>query len=109
MSAAPRPPTPDDRLGGSLDPPPYLSIAQLARFVPWSPPAIRRMVSRGQLRVGRHYFQPSGPGGQLVFSWRGIVEYIEASGPVRTEADRAAVGLAVDVDAIKEEAKALLG
>lgn len=88
----------------------YLSVAQLAECVPWSQAAIRRMVSRGQLKAGVHYFQPSGPGGQLVFSWQAIVEYIEAGEPAaKPGGELAALGLVMDVDAIKEEAKTLLG
>jgi len=55
----------------------YLSVEQLAARTPWSPDAIRRMVTRGVLRRGVHYFQPFGSRSQLVFKWRAIVSLIE--------------------------------
>ena len=65
----------------------YLDAAQLAARAPWSVEAIRRMVSRGVLRRGVHYFQPLGPRTQLIFKWSAIVTLIEgipsAAAPVR--------------------------
>jgi hypothetical protein len=55
----------------------YLDAAQLATRTPWSVEAIRRMVSRGVLRRGVHYFQPLGPRTQLIFKWSAIVALIE--------------------------------
>jgi len=55
----------------------YLDGAQLAARTPWSVEAIRRMVSRGVLRRGVHYFQPLGPRTQLIFKWSAIVTLIE--------------------------------
>jgi len=55
----------------------YLDAVQLAARAPWSVEAIRRMVSRGLLRRGVHYFQPVGPRAQLVFKWSAIVALIE--------------------------------
>jgi len=57
----------------------YLSVEQLATITPWSEEAIRRMVSRGVLRKGVHYFQPLGPRSHLVFKWSAVVELIEGA------------------------------
>jgi hypothetical protein len=65
----------------SAPPREYLDAAQLAARAPWSVEAIRRMVSRGVLRRGVHYFQPLGPRTQLIFKWSAIVALIEG-GPV---------------------------
>jgi hypothetical protein len=58
--------------------PEYMSIVQLAAWTPWSEDAIRRMVTRGVLRKGVHYFQPFGSRSQLVFKWWAIVNLIES-------------------------------
>jgi hypothetical protein len=57
--------------------PPYLSSAELAAQTPWSVEAIRRMVTRGVLKRGEHYFQPLGARTQLLFKWTAIVALIE--------------------------------
>ena len=61
--------------------PPYLSTEQLAALTPWSVEAIRRMVTRGVLRRGEHYFQPLGARTQLLFKWPAIVALIERPEP----------------------------
>jgi hypothetical protein len=61
--------------------PPYLSTEQLAALTPWSVEAIRRMVSRGVLKRGEHYFQPLGARTQLLFKWPAIVALIERPAP----------------------------
>jgi hypothetical protein len=61
--------------------PPYLSSAELAAQTPWSVEAIRRMVTRGVLRRGEHYFQPLGARTQLLFKWTAIVALIERPEP----------------------------
>jgi hypothetical protein len=55
----------------------YMSATQLAARTPWSVEAIRRMVSRGVLKRGVHFFQPLGPRSQLLFKWSAIVALIE--------------------------------
>jgi hypothetical protein len=57
----------------------YLSVEQLAAITPWSEEAIRRMVSRGVLKKGVHYFQPLGARSRLVFKWSAIVQLIEGA------------------------------
>lgn len=61
----------------------YLSAEQLAQLTPWSTEAIEKMIQRGALRLGLHFFQPSGRRGQRIFRWDRIVELIEGrSAPV---------------------------
>jgi hypothetical protein len=55
----------------------YLTVAQLAALTPWSIEAIYRMMRRGVLREGVHYFQPQGVRTQLIFKWSTIVRFIE--------------------------------
>lgn len=55
----------------------YLSIAQLAELTPWTINSIEKMVRRGVLVRGIHYFQPGGRRGRLVFKWDPIVAFIE--------------------------------
>ena len=59
----------------------YLNAEQLAAVTPWSVEAIRRMVSRGVLKRGEHYFQPLGARTQLLFKWPAIVALIERPEP----------------------------
>ena len=66
--------------------PPYLSTEQLAQVTPWSVQAINTMRKRGVFKLGAHYFQPTGRGGQVIFKWAAVVELIE---------DRASQGGAV--------------
>ncbi|MFI5398591.1 MAG: hypothetical protein ACHQ9S_23925 [Candidatus Binatia bacterium] len=56
---------------------PYLSIQQLAEVTPWTVDAIRKMVARGVVKLGVHYFRPLGRRRELVFKWDAIVELIE--------------------------------
>lgn len=51
-----------------------MSVAELAALTPWTPQAIRLMVSRGILREGVHYFHV---GRRPVFKWAAIVAFIE--------------------------------
>lgn len=55
----------------------YLNAEQLAAVTPWSPDAIRRMVTRGTLKKNVHYFQPLGPRTQMLFKWAAIIAFIE--------------------------------
>lgn len=85
------------------EPRPYLTLKQLAEVGPWSERAIRRRVSAGLLRRGFHFFQPGGAGGQLIFDWKAIEEYIRAGSSARSHylAEE-------EVNALVEEAKTLL-
>jgi len=62
----------------------YLSAEQLAALTPWSPDAIEKMVRRGTLARGVHYFQPAGRRGRLLFKWDAIVALIEC-GPIQCD------------------------
>lgn len=55
----------------------YLNAEQLAELTPWSTDAIEKMVRRGTLKIGVHYFQPFGHRSQLLFKWHAIVALIE--------------------------------
>jgi hypothetical protein len=57
----------------------------LAQWTPWTPDAIEKMVRRGVLVRGVHYFQPFGRRGRLVFKWGAIVALIEGQS-TRSEA-----------------------
>jgi hypothetical protein len=63
---------------------PYLFVEQLASLTPWSVDAIEKMVRRGPLVRGIHYFQPTGKRGRLIFKWTAIVALIEGL-PVHSE------------------------
>jgi hypothetical protein len=58
-------------------PPAYLSAEQLAQQTPWSIDALEKMIQRGDLRRGLHWFQPKGAGTQRIFKWSAIVAWIE--------------------------------
>jgi len=58
-------------------PPAYLSADQLALQTPWSVDALEKMIQRGELRRGVHWFQPKGPGTQRIFKWSAIAAWIE--------------------------------
>jgi hypothetical protein len=59
------------------EPRPYLNTAQLAAVTPWTPEAIKKMVARGELLQGVHWFQPAGPRSTRVFNWQAVRAYIE--------------------------------
>jgi len=64
---------------------PYLSIEQLAAVTPWTVNAIRKLIARGVLQLGVHYFQPFGRRRGLFFKWSAIVAMIEQQPPVMEE------------------------
>jgi len=66
-------------------PKPYLSAEELSERTPWTLDAIEKMIRRGVLIRGVHYFQPFGRRGRLVFKWKAIVALIEGR-PIRSEA-----------------------
>jgi len=95
--------------------PPYISTEQLAELTPWSVQAINTMRKRGIFKVGVHYFQPAGKGGQVIFKWAAVVELIESGALKDTDVvDHAptVVGLAngkvIDVNEATERANRLL-
>ena len=60
----------------------YLSADQLAGVGPWSGNAIEKLIKRGILRRGVHFFQPFGHRTHLIFKWSAIVALIEGTGGV---------------------------
>lgn len=58
-------------------PRPYLSTEQLTQLTPWSVDAIEKMISRGLLVRGVHFFKLGGRRGRLIFKWDAIVGLIE--------------------------------
>lgn len=58
-------------------PPAYLSAEQLAQRTPWSVDAIEKMIQRGELCRGVHWFQPKGPGTRRIFKWSAVAAWIE--------------------------------
>lgn len=56
---------------------PYLSAEELAQRTPWSTDAIEKMIARGVLVRGVHFFQLGGRRGRLIFKWDAIVALIE--------------------------------
>jgi hypothetical protein len=62
----------------------YLSAEQLSELTPWTPDGIQKMIRRGVLVRGVHYFQPFGRRGRLLFKWEAIVALIEGR-PIRFE------------------------
>lgn len=91
---------------------PYLYIDQLSEVTPWTPSAIRTMMSRGVLKLGTHYFKPGGPNARPIFSWAAIVELIEGAGATTREPVRKGIPLAngevVDIDEAAGQVQALL-
>jgi len=56
---------------------PYLSSEELAQRTPWSADAIEKMIGRGVLVRGVHFFQLGGRRSRLIFKWDAIVGLIE--------------------------------
>jgi hypothetical protein len=61
---------------------PYLNAVQLAAVTPWTEKAIARLVERGVLVRGVHYFQLPGRRTRLIFKWTAIVSLIEGPAAV---------------------------
>lgn len=74
----------------------YLSVAQLAELTPWSPQAIRTLVSRGRLRQGEHYFKPLGT--RLIFKWSAIQQFIEGTNSCATTEGRIFLANGAEID-----------
>jgi hypothetical protein len=70
--------------GAAANARPYLSAEQLCGLTPWTLDAIEKMIRRGILVRGRHYFQPTGQRGRLIFKWAAIVALIEER-PIQPE------------------------
>ena len=88
----------------------YLYTEQLAEVTPWTPPAIRTMVARGEFKEGVHYFRPHGPGSRPIFKLSAVVDYIEGSEAQSESGDtiRLAGGTVIDIDQATKEATRLL-
>ena len=56
----------------------YLYAEQVAALTPWSEDALDRLIQRGTLRAGVHFFQPTGHRGRRIFKWSALVRLIEA-------------------------------
>lgn len=56
---------------------PYLSAEQVTAVTPWTLDAIEKMVTRGVLVRGVHYFQPLGRRTRLIFKWDAVIAFIE--------------------------------
>ena len=65
---------------------PYLSAEQLCELTPWTLDALQKLIHRGALKLGVHYFQPQGKRTRLVFKWSAIVAHLEGL-PVHSEAE----------------------
>ena len=90
----------------------YLYIDQLAEVTPWTPNAIRTMISRGVFKLGVHYHKPQGRFSRPMFSWKAVQEFIE-NGSVENEPAgdgiRLASGEVIDLDETAAEIHRLLG
>jgi hypothetical protein len=84
---------------------------QLAARTPWTVDAIAKMVQRGVLKRGVHYFQPFGRRSQMIFKWSAVVALIErGSIPAgRGEAAGAISPRKTDVETATAELQRLLG
>lgn len=88
----------------------YLNAEQLSVLTPWSPDALRRMIERGVLRKGEHFFQPLGPRTHRLFKWSAIVEMIESNDaePMPPAVERRAEPEAIDVEEATQRLRRLL-
>src|SRR6266478_2521843 len=55
----------------------YLSSLEVCQRTPWSVDAVQKMIHRGVLRRGIHFFQPAGRRTRLFFSWPALRALIE--------------------------------
>lgn len=76
----------------------YLSAEQLSELTLWTVDAIHKLVQRGILKKGVHYFQPGGRRSRLIFKWDAIVSFVEGSvaepAPVELKAERLVLDVA---------------
>jgi hypothetical protein len=77
----------------------YLSAEQLSEVTPWTPDGIEKMMRRGVLMRGVHYFQPFGRRSRLVFKWDAIVALIEGRA-VQSEPQAVVEGETVEPSAV---------
>lgn len=89
-------------------PKPYLYAEELAAATPWSVEAIRKMTTRGVLKLGVHCFQPGGTGSRLIYKWETIREMIEGRDRERAQQPEPARRRLRKVDFDVEEATAKL-
>lgn len=78
----------------------YIYIEELSQRTPWTPQAIRSLVSRGKLKQGVHFFRPLGPASRPIFRWSAIRDFIEGANSCATGEGTIllANGAAVNVD-----------
>lgn len=77
----------------------FMSAKQLAEVGPWSEEGIKRMVSRGTLQKGTHWFQPGGPRTRMIFDWLAIQRFIrDEAEPAPPHVVRLANGKEVRID-----------
>jgi hypothetical protein len=87
----------------------YLHADELAARTPWSVEAISRMVSRGVLRRGVHFFQPFGRRSQRVFKWSAIAALIERPEAVSTSSNHPPSHRVLDIEAATAALQGQLG
>jgi hypothetical protein len=81
-------------------PRPYVSTIQLAHLTPWTVDAIDKLVARGQLVQGVHWFQPAGPRSTRIFRWESICAYIEGRDTRDAKAAEPGEGAAHVIEAV---------
>jgi hypothetical protein len=86
LAACPEPPynqTPvkkPRRKSVPVDPAPtaeYLSVAQLARLIPYREQTIRNLMSKGVFQLGVHYTKPRGRRGRVMFRWSAVRAWLD--------------------------------
>lgn len=56
----------------------WLSVAELARRIPYREQTLRNLMSRGVLRLGTHFVKPRG---RVVFRWSAVEAWLEGQTP----------------------------
>lgn len=88
----------------------YLYADQVAALTPWSEEALDRLIQRGTLRAGVHFFQPTGHRGRRIFKWSAIVGLIEGYDQEAVPVVRTKMSTkGFDVEKAEERLRRLLG
>jgi hypothetical protein len=88
----------------------YLYAEEVAAFTPWSEEALDRLIQRGTLKAGVHFFQPTGHRGRRIFKRSAIVRLIEGQDVEVKSVLRAKMGTkGFDVEKAEERLRRLLG
>ena len=88
----------------------YLYVEDLAALTPWTGDALDRLIQRGTLKAGVHFFQPTGPRGRRIFKWSAIVHLIEGAALEGVPVVRTRKGKqGFDVEKAEERLRRLLG